>query len=105
MTIAATLENMGLTLIATTDGNLTLEGLKSLSRTDREAALTVARDHKAAILEELRMKAVHTVDSPGRRPSWHDICPDYFMGCFECPDYTWGHPFCAKYGPSGEVLQ
>ena len=73
--ITTFLESMGLTLSSTSDGNLSLEGLKRLTTTQRQQAIALAKENKPAILEELA----------GRKSKWIDICPDYWRGCFSCP--------------------
>jgi len=84
MTTASTLERMGLTLNVTPNGNLSLEGLKHLSDEQREYALSVAKEHKPAILRELRRRKKQT---PGNRfeAYWYETCPDYWRGCSSCP--------------------
>ena len=87
MSAIASLESMGLALSLTADGKLALEGLKRLSTEQRKHALTVAREHKPAILKELARRA-------GINPweaYWYSVCPDYWQGCESCPDASLYH--------------
>ena len=117
MTTVSTLESMGLTLGLTSDGNLSLEGLKRLSDEQREYALSVAKEHKPAILHELRRRKKQ---APGNRfeAYWYETCPDYWRGCSSCPDadlyhydedgkpYALRSDFCKRHPrPSLAVLQ
>ena len=82
MNAVAALESLGLTLSFTPDGKLALEGLKRLSTEQRDNAVSLAKAHKPAIMEELLRRA-------GVNPweaHWRACCPDYWEGCWHCPD-------------------
>jgi len=53
MNPATELENIGLTLAVTSGGKLIIEGLKRLTPEQREYAVTLAKEFKPFILEEL----------------------------------------------------
>ena len=56
MNPAINLEGMGLILGITPDGKLTLEGLQQLNSEQRDYALSLAKEFKPVILEELRRR-------------------------------------------------
>ena len=56
MNVTTSLENMGLLLGLSSDGNLILDGLNQLTDEQRGYALSLAKEHKAAILSDLRVR-------------------------------------------------
>lgn len=57
MNAISTLEALGLGLGLSPDGNLIVDGLKHLDRERRASAVALAKEHKPAILAELRRRA------------------------------------------------
>lgn len=103
MSVRTSLENMGLSLSLTPDGKLAVEGLKRLDQEKREYALTLAKQHKDAIVGELEGHVegirVKIISQDGAiLPDYEAFCPRYWRGCPSCPDYLAGKlRFCAGY--------
>ncbi|MCL2341244.1 MAG: hypothetical protein FWC49_06015, partial [Proteobacteria bacterium] len=57
MNTVATLQGMGLTLAVATGGKLAMDGLGRLSNEERETAVTLAKEHKAEIIDYLSKKS------------------------------------------------
>lgn len=57
MNIVASLENMGLAVRIDDAGALAMIGLQSLSAEDRRVAVAMAKENKAAIMEEMRQRS------------------------------------------------
>ena len=82
MNATASLESMGLVLSLTPDGKLAVDGLKRLSRERRDYAVSLAKEHKPAIIEELARRS----DTNPWVAHWHSVCPGYWRDCASCPD-------------------
>ena len=64
MSAVIRLESMGLSLELSASGKLAVEGLKRLSREEKEYALTLARENKASIIEELQRRMSPACEQP-----------------------------------------
>ena len=69
MNIVTQLENMGLSLSLDQDSSFILGGLKKLPPESRRQAVEVAREHKPAILEELKNRAEAFIARPADAPA------------------------------------
>jgi hypothetical protein len=88
MSALAELHNMGLSVRLAGVNGLTLDGLKDLMPGQRDQALTLARQHKDSILEELHKRSL---------PPSNDPTPDQLAHArrmlVDCPD-TGGKRHC-----------
>ena len=54
--------------------------------------------HKAGVPVQAWVEAGLVKPAPPKRLGWKDVCPEYFMGCFECEHYRPSFlRFCLKY--------
>ena len=97
MNVTASLESLGLTLGLSSDGNLIMDGLKQLDYEQRARAVSLAKEHKPAIVEDIRKRlsldATHTSTTPEQVAYAKRLMVD----CPESPKGWWVHVwYCAR---------
>ena len=91
--VITTLRHRGVTLLATVDGKLRVEGVELLTETEK-ATLKV---HKPALLQALRQSAETFDDRQNEimsRPPWRMYAPN----CNRCRRYRWRSETCRRQG-------